>query len=741
MLIVSAISISCKKKDIEPVPSPTPQPTPDMKTNKPFEYRLLKMQNSYEISHSKDFPAYAIRRMNLGVVGGEDPAIPVFEIGELLYDIGDQISTDHHFQAINNDLVTIQNQISALSAEMQQLATQLTIDVDDIMNQMNTLSSEIYVTNIKTAWSEGEPFENLRDFSNAASNFEKDPNNPDNIANMNQARAGINHYAVDECLNTSSSYYMPLSINGLNDLLMGSTHPMRIFVKTILDNVNKSNVQINDYSQALQAYGLLESYFLSYITYQTQALIININAEMVKDSSGVTAKEYIHDQYAPIITEEVTEFFRCVDILYKNLNDYRLSIQNGVFQLDRFNHDMSYLNYGIAPDGIWINALARAQFVSNLLFEGLGLPYPVMCGYILTPWNYTNGHSPIVNQLTLAFDNGHSGIKLNASQDSSRIPYTYWTVGNDNATCTPDNVWYTYRLGTLNQPDPGWAANEEIGITIQDNGYYTPWAHAVPIKGSVKTMYYNPRDPSETSTTYTSECNIQFGYFSVSWPWGYMYLSDFQHSNWHSDLVSIWHYLGPSKKSYAPTSPFFCCYSTETNNGYLYNYIPKYSYPSDYFGRVDLSYSGSLSAQSYAALGDQRYCNVQAEFKTNYLPNSELQGWGGYSVIYNTNYAYITNTQQSIYISIGTQRVADVKAPNGQSYYAYWDIWYGNWQSGPQNNWVTESGFGTPGIPAKSTPCMSTILTCDNVLGTWTGNYSTVFKYQYVYTGFWNIGK
>lgn len=742
ILVVSVICISCKKKDVEPVQTPVPQPTPDMKVHKPFEYRLLQMKNSYEVTHNKDFPGYAIRRVGLGLRGGEDPEVPVFEIGDLLYDIGDKITSAHHFQSVNNDLITIGDQISALTQQIKALAAQLKIEDDEILNQMNILAAYGNVNYILTAWEGGNPFMNLMDFSNAASNFENNPTDPNNISNMNLAKASDSAF-VAQCLNPSSTYYMVSCIDFLHDLLTGPTRPLRTIVTTIIDNFNAGNVQINDGSQALAAYGLLESYFLSYITYQTQALTINLNALKYHDSTGQASKDYLEGKYQPRISEEITEFLRCVDILYKNLNDYRLSVGGQVYQLDRFNHDMNYLNYGIAPDDIWINVLARAQFVSNLILDGLGSPYPVMCGYILTPWNYTNGNSPIVNQLTLNFDNGHPSTVLKATSDSSRIPYTYWTLGNDVATCTPDNVWYTYRLGDITKADPGWPSNQEIGITIEDNGYYTPWAHSVPINGSVKTMFYNPRNPSETSPSYSNTCNMQFGYFSLTWPWGYMYLADFQHSNWHSDLVSIWHYLDPSKNSYAPTSPFFCYYGPTGKAEWLYNNIPQYSYPSDCFGQVKLSYtSGVLGGQSSTALGDQRYCNVVAGFNSGKMSNSMLMGWGGYSVIYNSSIP--SYSQPTIYVTIGTQRIIDVKAENGQSFYVFDNIEGGTWQSPAQNMWITESMFGPAGNFPSSTPAtpgFSTILTCDNFGGTWTGSLTTIIRYQLIYSGFWNIGK
>ncbi|MEI6884535.1 MAG: hypothetical protein WCO02_08610 [Bacteroidota bacterium] len=652
LVMMVAVSISCKKKADDtptPTPTPTPKPTPPATPNV-FSYRPLHIKNAYEKSNNISFPVHLTRLIGKGLVGGEDPEVPnpFKKIGKNLWDVHDYLHTEHEFKTIDQGLNELQGQIAQLSAQLTAMGKYLSYEISNLQTYFTTANLTTQIGLIQDAWSSGGPPNNFMFFSDAASNWESDSTNPTYIAQMQYAQQNTLQFALN-CNNTGQTLYMPPVINAIKNLIVPplgtvSDNALMGYVSTLVQGMPG---KITDTAQAMAAYAMLESYFLTVYNYQTQAVTVYINALNVIDSTGAIglAANYWNQTFVGEITQEVQGFLQAVDFMITNLSDYRTS--------DRFQSDMYYANTGLAPDQIWLHVAARSQFVANLITSGLGYSYPVMCGYVLTPWNYTNGNSPIINQLTLNFTNNGSTFTrtANANKYQSQIPYTYWVSGG-TANCGADNNWNVYRIGQLDTADGGWVSNQNIPVIIPDNGnMYSPWTHYAPIQGNVKTMFYNPQDPEAPPTgSWTSTNSVQFGYFSVNWQWGYLYMSNLQQSNWqHTDnfTVDLYNFVGyPGKTVPAPQT----CTTDDKDNLYPHGTADlTFSYPGSTSGLMQASGSVISTGYYYIAYDCINY-NMSASSDPAGLTNSDLQAWCSYNAYYDMG----GTADNDLWFTIGT---------------------------------------------------------------------------------------
>ena len=454
------------------------------------------------------------------------------------------------------------------------------------------------------------------------------------------------------------------------------------------------------------------------------AVTIHMNALNVIDSTGALGYDttYWNETYAPYIMDEVQGFLAAVDFMIVNLAEYRTA--------GRFQSDMSnYADKGLTPDQIWLNVTARSQFVANLIIDGIGLSYPVMCGYILTPYKNTNGNP--VTQVTLNYTNNGAAVQrvVNANQYSSQIPYTYWASGS-TAYCGADNSWNVYRLGTLGVGDGGWASGSNIGVIVQDNGnMYTPWTHYSSIQGNVKTMFYNPQNPEATPTsTWNPTNNVQFGYFSVNWQWGYLYMSNLQQGNWqHTDnfTCNLYNTVGFSGKTVP--APQTC---TTDKNDELYPHGTAdlaFSYPSNYSGAMQGQGSTVNTGYYYIAYDCINY-NMEAVSDPAGLSNSDLQAWGFYKAYYNLN----SSVDNDLWVTIGTALYHIYGNNTWSSNGTLVDSEHFHNNSG---NWAT--GFGYKGGISRNTAFSPAFQWVFQTYNAGTAGLSVMFinDYQMVYTG------
>ncbi|MEI7983180.1 MAG: hypothetical protein WCI71_16145, partial [Bacteroidota bacterium] len=193
-------------------------------------------------------------------------------------------------------------------------------------------------------------------------------------------------------------------------------------------------------------------------------------------------------------------FLNATDYLLINLAEYR--------NQSRWSNDMQYSGLWMAPNSELVNALGRAQFQVKLITMGLNQSSPEIFGTIITPENYCT--SPPRVQAGGASYNP----PLTNYIYESRLPHPAWT----GTTCTPDNHWifYNYGFGSGLGCQP-WNVNilPTSAHSSAGSGY-----------GTITPLWYNPRDPDQTSAIKTDSCTVQFAYFCLSWQWGIM-LTDY----------------------------------------------------------------------------------------------------------------------------------------------------------------------------------------------------------------------
>lgn len=248
----------------------------------------------------------------------------------------------------------------------------------------------------------------------------------------------------------------------------------------------------------------MENYFLQLLTYQFQGTLINMNVNKVLDSTYVPT---IQADFDTLVCQEARAFLKAAQYMAMFV-DYR--------SLGDWLNDCNYLGPGLSPNILSNNILSRATFITNMLYAALGLPYPVLNGYITLPHYYSQGTgaTPTAN-FTVSYL-GESYTSPPLLTIASSIPYTYWQYGSgSNANIFRyDNQWnlYSYRNGT-----GGSLAATPIPINLTNSA----WGGSSTPVGSVTPKWYNPRNPKETSTTQTDSCTVQFAFFSSAWWWGY----------------------------------------------------------------------------------------------------------------------------------------------------------------------------------------------------------------------------
>ncbi|MCX6277313.1 MAG: hypothetical protein NT004_04350 [Bacteroidetes bacterium] len=726
MALMVIVAISCKKKDDEPAP-PSPPVPPSPVVPDVFVPSALHLVTDYEKTHGMRFPAYSNRLVHRGLVGEEVPEIPnpLKNLGKSLWDVYVYEHTEHQFAKIDDELDNISSQIASLTTQVNQYG-------NAILGELNLMTTLLSNENIKPSLEDINNFwmdfpgswSNFMAFQNASAAYERNPQNPDSIATMQQAQSNVKTWAT---LQNSKTIWTDLAnISGLINL-SGNIGILSQFSSTLCA---KAKGSIIDSAMAMNYYMILEGYFLNLLNYQSNAETMIMNIDNVLDTTGATATNDYNTKFAPKIQSEVSAFLYAVDYLVANISDYRTT--------DRFNSDMNYRNTGLAPDNVFINALARSQFVANMIYEGLGLPFPVMCGYVLTPLNYTNGNSPIVNDISINFSNyGNMVTKTTtATRYTSQIPYTYWTSGNP-AKCGADNTWNVYRIGNVGTSDGVTWHTGKIQATISDNNnFYTPWAHTAPIQGFVQTYFYNPANPSEanTSTSATATNTFQFGWFSANWQWGYLFMSDFNQAGWqHTDNFAVYQYNSNIGVSGDINSPHIL---TSDKNGNLYPHgtdAMNVGFTNSTLGMLQMNGSMITTPYFYIAF-DLVDFNMQAASDPANLVGADLQAWGKYNAYYNG----FGSGGNDLWVNIGTGLV---HTQEGESWASNGKIVSDAHYHNASGNW--NEGFGKQTGMSRNTtysPSYQYYYQTYNV-GSVPLTIQLGIAYQFIYTGFFLTSK
>jgi hypothetical protein len=720
LMLILIVAVSCKRKefDVVPVPpEPTPSATPVVFTNKP-----IRMMSDHEIANRNDFPGHVLHQVGTGLVGSEgpEPVNPFKEVGETLWEIYDYEHTEHEFQQVNQGLNELINQVSILSSTITSMGEHLNIQIDNLTAYISSGDLNTQIGYVKTAMGSSTEDEFMY-YSNTAAAWEADSLNPARIAQMNTLKAYAPTYANSVYHNVSSNS-MANIIQAMNEDLcptLGTgNNALKAYTKTV---VSLTNGKINDSTDAMNAYLLVESYFLTVINYQLQAATIMENACNLVDSTGILGYDTVfwNHSVVPQLSEEVNVFLSTVDYLVANIGEYR--------NQTRFQYDMQYADAGLAPDNLFTHVLARSQFIANLLYDALGLPYPVMCGHILTPSKYPSDPTQV-----LFVSIGSQSTSAAPTQVLSQLPYTYW----NNTTCHPDQTWNAYRYGVMGQYDQQWPTGKQ-SLVLSSAGGQTPWVHFVPITGSVTPLFYNPKNPSQTSLTQTAECTIEFAYFSACWQWGYLLLSNsstefgwkktsdggaFDFETFNSGLVGStmsvpFAATGKNQNlSYQMTGISFTNPNTTTGT---MKATGTTGHTSDYYVIVDGNWIGVTTGSDMPALG------------------GTIQGWASYNVTYGMQ----GSGGVDLTVNIGTTRPAENHyAWTGDEYYTVGgDVVRLNFHD--QMNTVNQ-GFGASQNLQPNTnyqPGVQYYYQTANLSSAVPASITLNQAYQFVYGGYYNL--
>ncbi|NTW23434.1 MAG: hypothetical protein HGA37_01940 [Lentimicrobium sp.] len=623
VLLIAMLVFSCNKDNPETDPEEplTPSGQPDVFSNKP-----VNIMSEYETTNNLLFPGHRIHKLGNGLMGGTGHNVweGAHFIGELVWEAYDYHHTEANFKDIEDQLDDITGQIAELNANIISLARVMAVDFNKLNAHISTQALNDQIAYVETAMGDATSDE-LMWYSEVATRYQADTSNPQNKKDMEDLKLYAPLYAFRTYHSTESNS-MPNVISEMHQLLLptlGNDNALGSYTKTVIDECTG---KVTDTTSAMNAYLLIENYFLTVVNYQFQAATVMVNAANMVDNGGEHgyASTFWNNTMREVIPAEVGVFLSSVEYMVANLSEYRNS--------KRFIHDMKYAEAGLAPDLVFLHVLARAQFVANLLYDASGISYPRISGHIMVPNRYTtDGSGPdIPNELTITI--GSVQIKSAGTKYESMIPYTRWS---SEKTCHPANHWDLYRFTTVD-PDTSWDGTPQI-VKVVASGSNLPWPHSpdVEIKGTVTPLYYNLKDPSQRSPTRTEECSFQFGYFSANWQWGYMLLSntklqsklhdDFNAANYDDrfqnltvPVTSYDHYMMSS-------APPFNCYSVVKSDAISFSH-------SEYSG-------GLLASGNLVGLNNSKaYCIVDARYlsvKTgSELPDADpetIEAWALYN--------------------------------------------------------------------------------------------------------------
>ncbi len=513
-LILLTLS-TCRKKDVDYIPVNT-GPVSDSVVPDAFSDQPFSLMSEYELQNQQPFASalYYDNFSDLGdqLLGGSLPFSSIFKA------LGSVVSFFKHKQEmaeLNARLDQFQAELQQIISEINALSAQLALDKTQIMNQINSINQLQWVTDIQTTYDSGSPA-GLRYYTYWGNQYQLGLCDSLTMVYMIHGPQG-NDFIQTFVNNNLTNGKMETAINGLYNQIIGppgQQSTLMTYANLVLQTLGHG---LSDSTAIRKSYELIENYFQYIITYQFQASIIKLNVDNYTDTTGMLAKTFIQNSFAPKIQQEIKVFLDVVDYFAANITEYRNQLQ--------YMQDMAYVGSGLTPDNKVVNILARARFLCNTYLDAINQPYPPYCGSIIVPRYYGMGANPIpAFNVTIA----DRPLALDADQlFPSQIPYTYWSYRDNtqyNVNYQYDNNWRIYRFAQADGSYYNFNSYYPIGIKVVDPDANTPWFHISPITGSTTMRWYNPYNPSQTSPTKTSVCTMKFLYFSSSWRWGFMKL-------------------------------------------------------------------------------------------------------------------------------------------------------------------------------------------------------------------------
>ena len=596
------------------------------------------MMSDYEINNRKSLQAFGMyNHLNNGFGGPMEWFEKAFGIFSSIKDYQNTEYVNQQLANINQSLGQIQNEIGQLQTDFTNLAAELNFDMTTLMSEVYQLNMIAATAPIITAYSNASQ-NGFRWFADQAKShnsgspadvaYINDIINPAMISFAKLYTSGTNATTLQTAMVTLNGYFLP-----------SATSP------GLLSVLARNIVAQQKTATPLSQYMVLENYFLQLLNYQFQASVVQLNCFTINDTVSYTS---FSNYTKETIISEVTLFLQTTNFLAVSLHDYRNQAQ--------YNNDVqNYLYTGLAPETNTGPMMSRAQFVANLIYNACGIPAPVMCGSIILPhfYNAGTGNTPLES-----FDVQVGGIPLNARTDTvikSPIPYTIWSMGQPDSLWW-DNKWNVLNYGSFGTADAGWTGNPQ---TIQI--IWAPWGNTRTPTGSVTPLWYNPRDPSQTSTSKSDSCVVQFAYFAASWKWGYLGPC-LANGNLRSTSIlddMTWGCKTP------PICPFVQQWHSsqgkfETSGGDVgVRYLNNCLFQENFFGNFGTYSSGWIYAAEFTYFNAQAAADLGSGLTLFINYNYSLQsGWA--TGFYSYNYAIGSGVRPSQECSGGYESTKDI---------------------------------------------------------------------------------
>jgi|GEM_PF-1970936 hypothetical protein len=612
-----AVQTSCKKKDdstSNPTPTPTPTPVVPMIQN-----RLPQLRTYKEIRDERNLPGYILGGAGSGL-SEIDWQADFFSIGDIMWDIHDFKHTEAEFQKIDNQLSSMQNQLTQISAQLNELAVELQLGVVDIESWISNSAVHPFMVDIATKFQDSTSQYSLMYFPAMAARIKR--GDPTAIPIKTLQTFELTYVLENNNPNVTNN------INQLFDQIQNQ-NALKIFTQKICLNDGVQS-QANLPANVMNAYLLLEGYFCQILNYQLQGMAVVANVDNAIDTTHATWKTKLTG-FQSMIKTELQQFLTTVDYLNLNLYNFRNQTQ--------YTNDATITScqLGVAPDQVFLDVDARAQFLCNVVLDAFALPYPSVGVKIVTPHNYTDGSKPIVNTINVTVGGGStSAVNCDNSPNglSSQFPNTTYNASTYN--CSPDNHWNVYRLtgGNLLSGSPA--------VVIQDGGdKSSPWAHDSQITGNVKVLYYNPMN-GKSSPTKDSIYSIPFGFFSAVWYWGYQF---------PMSPCPTYFFEAPGPEPFttnnsSPVIPNPGIVALNTENFGITDYTPQFGKYFTYPSSHQLGYNGNM-----VGLGDSWELEiVSAVIAAPIIPSSTANGCMLFST-YSTDSPDFTVDDVSMFVS------------------------------------------------------------------------------------------
>ena len=519
LVLIVMVTASCKKKDDEPIPTP---PTP---SSSPFltkiDGKLPQLRTNAERASHRKLPCALYSKTAKSLGGASED----FEkIGDVLWEIHDYEHTEMEFAKIDNALTQIQSQLAYDSIELNAIAAEIqlsTIDIEEWITKQDVYSS---MTSIYTLFGDSTSRFALMFYPSVAARIQRG----DNTIPLTT----LQEYATTY-INDNNNANVSTLVNKIADQIL-TEGALSVFTKQIILNNGQPSGAGNP-ANLMNSYKLLENYFLQLVSYQLQGMCIIANVDNALDSTGGTWKLNFTG-FQNKFKSELIEFYSQCDYLFINLYDYRNN--------DQFNMDAKNCAMGLSWDQSLGNAKTRAQFIGNVILDGLGLPYSPVGGSVVIPYNYGfNGTVNSIKSLSVTGPNGQWPQTVPGSYpDGFKSIYPNTTL-SANAVCNTSNLWNIFHFSEVDNKQSG-----ETSFVFALGGGNSPWVHTTDIVAGFEVLYYDP-ETGASSMTKDSVHTMLFGYAPFVWWWGDL----FQNFNSLTDCSSYLLNNTGGNYSYAPS--------------------------------------------------------------------------------------------------------------------------------------------------------------------------------------------